>query len=322
MTQEPMQVGVPPVLTVRAAAEQFLDSLESPNTVRAYRIAVLRTIERIDTTEGPHRERPLATLTSAEVGHALESLWAKASVNTWNARRAAVGAWLRWCDDQGWPCPTVPRQLRRATPPLLPVAAVSAAALDALTSRTDVHLREKTLWWMIFETCSHPRELLAVDIETLELPERRCPAPGRSGEHAAARAVAWGPRTAALLPLLIGDRTRGPLFVTHRRGRRSRVLPSTDVSPETGRARLSYNQARHVLETVTDGRGAGWKLHNLRHSGLAHLAASGCEVSDLMVKAGPIRPTRLGRYLSAATAALEMPSSTPPPREFTHRLTG
>ncbi|MFI2233765.1 hypothetical protein [Nocardia testacea] len=48
-------------------------------------------------------------------------------------------------------------------------------------------------------------------------------------------------------------------------------------APDTGLARLSYDQARYLLDaaTATDGPGTGWDLHELRHSGLTHLGESG-----------------------------------------------
>ncbi|MGW3603427.1 hypothetical protein [Micromonospora sp. NPDC005161] len=55
-------------LTVRAAADVFLDSLGNPNTVRNYGIGVGKTAERL--------------------GEARELLWGTAAVNTWNSRRA------------------------------------------------------------------------------------------------------------------------------------------------------------------------------------------------------------------------------------------
>ncbi len=75
-------------LTVRAAADVFLDSLGNPNTVRSYGIRVGKTAERLG--EG----RPLAAVADDEVGETLELLWGSSAVNTWNARRASVLSWL------------------------------------------------------------------------------------------------------------------------------------------------------------------------------------------------------------------------------------
>lgn len=83
-------------LTVRAAADVFLDSLGNPNTVRNYGIGAGKTAERLG------EARPPASVAADEIGEALELLWDTAAVNTWNARRAAVLSWLGWCRERGY----------------------------------------------------------------------------------------------------------------------------------------------------------------------------------------------------------------------------
>ncbi|MEV6216833.1 hypothetical protein [Nocardia sp. NPDC051833] len=51
---------------------------------------------------------PWTPVTDDEIGAALESMWGTAAVNTWNARRAAIGKWLSWCAEQGWTAPALP----------------------------------------------------------------------------------------------------------------------------------------------------------------------------------------------------------------------
>ncbi|GAA3505599.1 hypothetical protein GCM10019016_127120 [Streptomyces prasinosporus] len=74
--------------------------------------------------------------------------------------------------------------------------------------------------------------------------------------------------TARLLPRLLRRRTRGPVFVTHRRPSPGKVVSSRDVCPGIGLARLSYGQARALLDehTAVRGPGTGWDLHEYRHS--------------------------------------------------------
>ena len=108
----------PPARTVRAAAETFLDTIGSANTRRAYAIAIVKTVDQLD-GRGPDgligHSRALDSVTDAEVGAALETLWGEAAVNTWNARRATVGEWLSWCAEQGWTAPTLPVSAARST---------------------------------------------------------------------------------------------------------------------------------------------------------------------------------------------------------------
>lgn len=47
------------------------------------------------------------------------------------------------------------------------------------------------------------------------------------------------------------DEPRGPVFVTHRRPGPGRVVSPRDVCPDTGLARLSYGQARALLDKHT-----------------------------------------------------------------------
>ncbi|MGS2810884.1 hypothetical protein [Nocardia sp. MW-W600-9] len=71
--------------------------------------------------------------------------------------------------------------------------------------------------------------------------------------------VYWDAGTARLLLRLLRDRARGPVFVTHRRPGPGKDLADRDVCPDIGLARLSYDQARDLLDaaTATDGPGTG-----------------------------------------------------------------
>lgn len=60
----------------------------------------------------------------------------------------------------------------------------------------------------------------------------------------------------------------GPVFVTHRKPGPGKVVSPRDVCPDTGLARLSYGQARAMLDAHTalaGVQGAGWDLHDFRH---------------------------------------------------------
>ncbi|MFD7996810.1 hypothetical protein [Streptomyces mexicanus] len=61
--------------------------------------------------------------------------------------------------------------------------------------------------------------------------------------------IRWQSGTAQLLPRLIARRTRGPLFLTHRKAPAG--TPALAVCPETGRTRLSYRRAEEIFEENT-----------------------------------------------------------------------
>ncbi|MGO4615712.1 tyrosine-type recombinase/integrase [Nocardia sp. 2YAB30] len=314
------RIHTPAPRTLRSAAEAFLDTIGSSNTRRSYSIAIVKTVDQLD---GRARDglltpsRPLTSVTDDEIGATLESLWGTAAVNTWNARRAAVGKWLSWCREQGWTAPGVPTSAGRSTPSDSDTPVRSRTAIDRLITRRDIHVREKTLWRMLYETCARTDELLQVNIEDLDLPGRCCPvkskgATPRTRRRGATRneyvleTVYWDAGTARLLPRLIKDRTSGPVFVTHRRPGPGKYLADRDICPDTGLARLSYDQARNLLDAATaiDGIGTGWDLHELRHSGLTHLGESGASLLELMAKSRHRKPENLRRYFKPSPQAM------------------
>ncbi|MFD1938379.1 hypothetical protein ACFSKW_43585 [Nonomuraea mangrovi] len=123
---------------------------------------------------------------------------------------------------------------------------------------------------------------------------------GQAREDFVLEPVYWGAGTARLLPRLLKNRTRGPVFVTHRRPGPGKVVSSRDVCPDSGLARLSYGQASALLDehTALHGAGTGWDLHEFRHSGLTHLEEQGARLLMLMAKSGHRR-----RRTSAATSS-------------------
>lgn len=110
-----------------------------------------------------------------QLGEALELLWGSSAVNTWNARRASVLSWLGRCRERGYDGPKVPIWVKRLTPPDSETPARSKMVIDRLIARRDAHLREKTLWRMLYETCARADEILGINIEELDLAGRRAP---------------------------------------------------------------------------------------------------------------------------------------------------
>ena len=81
-------------------------------------------------------------------------------------------------------------------------------------------------------TFSRSLEILALNVEDLDLAARRAVVRGKGGHR---QEVVWASGTARLLPRHLGGRQRGPVFVTHRRPNVAPALP--DVCPDTGRGR-------------------------------------------------------------------------------------
>ncbi|MEU9794650.1 site-specific integrase [Streptomyces sparsogenes] len=306
-----VQLPTGKALTVRVAADVFLDSLGNPNTVRNYGIGVGKTAERLGDA------RPLASVADDEIGEALELLWGTAAVNTWNSRRAGVLSWLGWCRERGYEGPMVPVWAKRLSVPDSETPARSKMAVDRLVARREVHLREKTLWRTLYETAGRSEEILGVNIEELDFAGRRCLVKakgarskarrrGQSREDYVLEPVYWDAGTARLLPRLLKGRDRGPVFVTHRRPGPGKVVSPRDVCPDTGLARLSYGQARALLDehTAMRGPGTGWDLHEYRHSALTHLGEQGASLLMLMAKSRHKKPENVRRYFKPSPEAI------------------
>jgi integrase len=106
-----------------------------------------------------------------------------------------------------------------------------------------VALRERTLWRLLHESGAGVRAVLALNVENLDLEDRRA----RRGTGW----VSWRSGTAGLLPDLLAGRTRGPVFLADRRPGPARMPADGDLCPDTGRGRLSYERAEYLFKRAT-----------------------------------------------------------------------
>ena len=222
-----------PVPSLGRAVEQFLAAKPlSPNGRRSY----THTLGTVVGDLGA--DLSLAGFTAERVRRVLEDRWGDASAATWNSRLTAVGSFRRWVQAQGWvtedPLAGIERrpQLRDDTAP------IRYEQLHALWTRADVHVREKTLWRMLYETAARANEVLALNIEDLDLGARRAVVRGKGGHR---QEVVWASGTARLLPRYLAGRQRGPVFVTHRRPNLVPALP--DLCLAFGASTGTYGRA-------------------------------------------------------------------------------
>ncbi|MEU1432363.1 hypothetical protein ABZ412_35380 [Nocardia sp. NPDC005746] len=77
-------------------------------------------------------------------------------------------------------------------------------------------------------------------------------------------------------------------------------------APGLALARLSYDQARDLLDAATavDGPGTGWDLHELRHSVLTHLGEAGASLLEPMAKSRHRKAENLRRYYKPSPQAM------------------
>ncbi|MEO3876723.1 site-specific integrase [Nonomuraea sp. B12E4] len=184
-----------------------------------------------------------------------------------------------------------------------------------MLSRRDIALREKTLWRMLYETAARAAEILALNVEDLDLEHRRAPVRSKGG---ATEWVFWDSGTAHLLPRLLrlpdgSSRTRGPLFLSERRPVPARRPAAGNICPHTGRAHLGYDRAR-VLPDIY----AGLDLHQLRHSAATHLG----EAEVPLQQGRPERSSSPGRQVLEVTRLPACRPPGPPPRGRTESRLG
>ncbi len=130
---------------------------------------------------GPHRQ--LAAVPGDEVAAALRRLWGNRAPATWTCNRAAVVSWLTWCADRKrWPAPQLPGDAERRKEHSDQTRALPRARIERLLSRRDIPLREKTLWRMLYETAARASEILALNVEDLDLEQRRAPIRSNGGD--------------------------------------------------------------------------------------------------------------------------------------------
>lgn len=219
-----------------------------------------------------------------------------------------MGSFFAYTTRQGW-TPTSPAAGWNAAVPADQTAHARRRAIpeDELRAFLDADhpLREKTLWWLLYETAARANEVLALDVGDLDLPNRRALVIGKSGH---AELVGWETKTARLLPRLLRNRKRGPVFLADIAPAPGRQPALADLDPDSGRARLSYRRAAQLFSTAS----GGWTLHQLRHSRLTHLAEAGVELPLLMAKSRHTSLTSLGVYarptfeaVAKATARLD-----------------
>ncbi|WP_245560468.1 tyrosine-type recombinase/integrase [Actinopolyspora halophila] len=292
-----LDVGpAPPGLA--AAVEGFLGEVSNRNTARAYGIALRALVVEFGASTS------VAVLdeesTVEQVGRWFVGRWGACAAATVNARLDALRSAADWWRAQGWLVGDPIRRIRRRPRSPDRTRAIGRAEVENLLARTHLPIRERTLWRMLYETAARAEEILALDVDELDLRNRRARVRRKGG---AADVIVWRTATARLLPRLLGGRRSGPVFLTDRRARVE--LPPVDVAPGSGRARLSYRRAAETFEQATkELTGGPYRLHQLRHSALTHAAEDGANTSTLLAFSGHTSVASLARYSKVSPEAL------------------
>src|SRR5690606_18839827 len=142
--------------------------------------------------------------------------WGTAAPSTFNARLGALSAAVGWWRDQGWLTGDPLRRIRHKPRTPDRTRALDRAEVERLLTVEGPSLRERTLWRLLYESAARASEVLALDVEELDLRNRRARVRRKGG---AADVITWRTATARLLPRLLVGRSSGPVFPTDRRAR-------------------------------------------------------------------------------------------------------
>ncbi len=277
--------------TVRQAVEAFLGVPRAVTTTRTYARTLDHLADRLD------GGRPLAAISSDELAGAVDQLWSQRAPRTWNRHVATVRSWLSWCRRHGWPVGDLTLRADRRAVPEDTTRAIPVPVLERLWSRQDIPLRERALWRLLYDSAARADEALALNVEDLDLANRRARARTKGGHR---RQLHFQTGAARLLAKLVTGRNRGPVFLTDRRPAPARAPAATDLDPASGLARLSYERAEQLFKRHSDGR----TLHQLRHSRLTHLGEQNVAAPLLMAISGHKRLATLQQYVKPGEGAV------------------
>jgi integrase len=223
---------VPLPITARLLGEATAAFLTQPDLAASTRRSYQQTLGRLQRELGA--DRSLATLTADQVCAVVTGAWAGRAPATWNRHVATVRSFLGFCRRRRWLVDDLTVDLERRPEPADQTKAIPLAELEQLWRRDDVGVREKALWRLLYETAARASEALSINVEDLELDNKRVRVRSKGGD------LDWlhfQTGSARLLPRLIAGRARGPLFladrapVPARRTRRRRPLPRHRPGP-------------------------------------------------------------------------------------------
>ena len=292
MPDTPLRTGRGDV-SLGDAVARFLDRYRDE---KGTRVTYAKTLARLLAAAGG---TAFVTEAGPQAYAAVLSRWDGRAPATWNKHLAALRSFAAYAIRQEWITADPARHLERRKITQRGDKAVPLARLEALFTDDRHALRERVLWRLMYDTAARAGEILTLDIGDLDTEFRRARTRGKGGDT---EYLHWATATARLLPRLLAGRTAGPVFLASRRspasGKRARAL--TGIDPASGRGRLSYPRAEYLFKQASalhDSHGAGWTLHQLRHSALRHLAASGRSAPELQAKSRHKHLATLGHYV-------------------------
>jgi site-specific recombinase XerD len=155
-------------VTLRDAVDAFLDQHDlARSTRRVYRASLASLVAGL----GP--ATTIDELSGPMLAGWFRGRYAAAASATWNRELATLGAAVGWWRRCGWLTVDLTGELERRRERVDRTRALTRGQLERLFARRDLALRERTLWRLLYETAARANELLALDVEDLDLANRR-----------------------------------------------------------------------------------------------------------------------------------------------------
>ena len=156
--------------TIAEASDSYLATLAGPESAGTRRVysGVLRAL-----ADSMGADTDVAALQPRTMAAWFTSQWGERSPARWNTALDALRSAGRYWSDQGWIHDDPARLLRRRRKAPDRSRALSRADVEGLLTRDDTAIRERTLWRLLYETAARSAEVLRLDVEDLDLPNRR-----------------------------------------------------------------------------------------------------------------------------------------------------
>ena len=169
-------------MTIGDAIAAYLAGLDRPET-RTTHTQYRATLRRLAAHFGSGAD--VAGVGAAALQSWVEETWGQRTPATFNRAvdvlRSAFGYWAA----EGWCTEDPSRALRRRRVAPDRARALARAQVEALLTREDLPLRERVLWRMLYETAARAAEVLGLDVEDLDLPNRRAKVRRKGGADTA-----------------------------------------------------------------------------------------------------------------------------------------
>lgn len=162
------------------AVDAFLIERDlAPSSHRVYALALQALVGHLGS------ETALGGIGPRDLAGFMEGVYAHLAPASWNRVVATLGSFFSYTTRQGW-VPTSPaagmerRRLRMDREAHDRTRAIPEAEVVAFLGASHP-LRDKTLWWMLYESAARTNEVLALDVSDLDLPRRRAVVIGKGG---------------------------------------------------------------------------------------------------------------------------------------------